>query len=264
MGTIPSEPYAGNNPPMLGRLPHLRALVVNKGFKNNGVGKVLKRVDKEARQMPLGVSIGVTNKSFPNFNAQLDDLVAGFRQAEKFNNFDYYELNISCPNLINAEKIGHGLNSPEGLRLAFARLGELSLTHPVFIKMPLDNAKMEELITVASQTKFICGLIFSNLAKTTAMGNISGKPVQEKSNEWLARAYKLHGDRFILIGVGGVFTAEDAYKKILLGASLIQLITGMVYMGPQLIGQINKSLTKLLTHDGYKNIREAIGKGIKY
>ena len=94
------------------------------------------------------------------------------------------------------------------------------------------------------------------------LGNFSGKPLENQSNEMLRYAYKHYHERFILIGVGGVFTAEDAYKKIKLGASLVQLITGMVYMGPQQIGVINKGLAKLLKRDGYYHISEAIGTGV--
>ena len=79
------------------------------------------------------------------------------------------------------------------------------------------------------------------------------------SNQLIAKVYKIYGGKKIIIGCGGVFSAADAYKKIRLGASLVQLITGMIFEGPQLIGQINQGLVELLAKDGFKNISEAVG-----
>ena len=140
--------------------------------------------------------------------------------------------------------------------------------------MPLERhlEDLRGLIETILPFSFIQGLIISNLAKDRTnpafhkgeiegigQGNFSGKPVQDKSNEVLEFVHKTYKNRFVLVGVGGVFTAEDAYKKIKLGASLVQLITGMIYMGPQQIGVINEGLVELLKKDGYKNISEAIG-----
>lgn len=90
-------------------------------------------------------------------------------------------------------------------------------------------------------------------------GGISGLPTQKLCNDLIAHTYKNYGNDLIIIGVGGIFSAQDAYTKIKLGASLLQLITGMIYQGPQLIGEINQGLAQLLKKDGYKNIQEAIG-----
>jgi dihydroorotate dehydrogenase len=119
----------------------------------------------------------------------------------------------------------------------------------------------------------VSGVIFGNLQKNKqdssldqkevarfAKGNFSGKPTEKRSNELISLAYKTCGEKLIVIGCGGVFNAEDAYKKIKLGASLVQMITGMIFEGPQVISDINLGLVKLLKTDGYKNISEAIGK----
>src|ERR1035437_5752140 len=99
IGTLTHEPYAGNPPPMLARLPKSRSLLVNKGFKNKGIKKVLANLNDGEHEEERGVSIGATNKPYPDFDSMLSDLVTGFRDAENFKNFDFYELNISCPNL---------------------------------------------------------------------------------------------------------------------------------------------------------------------
>ena len=277
IGTLTVEPYVGNPRPMLGRLPKSKSLLVNKGFKNKGVAKVLAHMSLNSSGAPRGVSIGATNKVYPDFEAMVENIVAGFVEAEKFNNFDYYELNISCPNLHNLENLEEKLDSSSGLTKVLIRLETLGLVRPVFIKMPLEKTfdEAKGLIETAIPFALVKGLIFSNLAKDrnnpafhkgeiqkVGLGNFSGKPLENQSNEMLRYAYKHYHERFILIGVGGVFTAEDAYKKIKLGASLVQLITGMVYMGPQQIGVINKGLAKLLKRDGYYHISEAIGTGV--
>ena len=90
-------------------------------------------------------------------------------------------------------------------------------------------------------------------------GNFSGKPVEQFSNDLISNIYHEFGDQIKIIGVGGIFSAEDAYEKIKRGASLVQLITGMIFKGPHLIGNINKELVKLLEADGYEQIQDAVG-----
>ncbi|PJE61723.1 quinone-dependent dihydroorotate dehydrogenase, partial [Candidatus Roizmanbacteria bacterium CG10_big_fil_rev_8_21_14_0_10_39_12] len=120
--------------------------------------------------------------------------------------------------------------------------------------------------------KWITGVIFGNLQKdrkdpsfvqdeilTAGVGNFSGKPTFRRSNELIKLAYSEYGKKLIIIGCGGVFTAEDAYRKIRLGATLIQMITGMIFEGPQRITQINRGLVDLLQADGYSHISEAVG-----
>ncbi len=90
-------------------------------------------------------------------------------------------------------------------------------------------------------------------------GYYSGKPTEKRSNELIALAYKDFGKKITIIGCGGIFSAEDAYKKIRLGASLVQLITGLIYRGPLLPAEINLELAALLRRDGYAHISEAVG-----
>ena len=140
--------------------------------------------------------------------------------------------------------------------------------------MPIDktNAQVSAMLGEIVKHKSVKGAIFGNLQKDRKnpaivpaevkkfkVGNFSGKPCEERSNELIRLAYKKYGDKLIIIGCGGVFSGKDAYKKIKLGASLVQLITGMIFQGPQLISQINLELIDLLKKDGFKNITQAIG-----
>lgn len=278
IGTLTLEAYQGNPAPMLGRLPKSKSLLVNKGFKNEGITKVLSNLNPKDGRAVRGVSVGVTNKAYDTYEQMLENLISGFEQAEKSPHFDYFELNISCPNLRNVKLLTERLAEPHGLKEALTLLAQLSLCRPVFIKMPLERTEeqLRALIEVAKDFSFVRGLILSNLAKDrnnphfhpdeiscAGAGNFSGKPLEEKANLLLKFAYKNYSDRFILIGVGGVFNAQDAYKKFRSGATLVQLITGMVYQGPQVIGEINQGLAKLLKKDGFKNISEAIGADVR-
>lgn len=180
----------------------------------------------------------------------------------------YYELNISCPNL----KGTITFYPPKNLDELLNAIDMLHLTKPLFIKMPIEKSNKEilkMLRVIAKHT--VAGIIIGNLQKERKnpalhsdevakfpIGNFSGKPCFDRSNELISLAYRNYGRRFIIIGCGGVFNAEDAYEKIKRGASLVQLITGMIYEGPQLVSDINMNLPALLKKDGYTSISEAV------
>lgn len=140
--------------------------------------------------------------------------------------------------------------------------------------MPISKTDSEVLSMLSVIVKFpVSGVIFGNTQnnrsdksfvkeelKKYPVGNFSGKPTFKRSNELIKLGFKNYGKKLIIIGCGGVFSAKDAYKKIKLGASLVQFITGMVFEGPQLAAEINLGLIKLLKKDGYSNISQAIGK----
>ena len=90
-------------------------------------------------------------------------------------------------------------------------------------------------------------------------GGISGKPTVTACNDLIFQTYREYRDDFVIVGAGGIFDADEAYEKIKLGATTLQLITGMIFMGPQLIGQINRGLVKRLKADGYSHLSEAVG-----
>jgi len=273
VGSITNLPYEGNSKPRLGRLPKSRSLMVNKGFKNLGVEKMSKKLSQLNFQVPLGISIGMSNnKSIKNTTIAIKDIINTFKIFEKYKvKNSYYELNISCPNLINTHT---DFYKPVNLNQLFQSIKQLKLKKPVFIKMPIDKTDRNFLaiLKTISQFIFIKGVIIGNLfkdrkspllnkqeVKKFKVGYFSGKPCEQRSNELIKLAYKKYGNKLMIIGCGGVFNSQDAYKKIKLGASLVQLITGMIYQGPQVISQINLELEELLEKGGFKNIQEAIG-----
>ncbi len=273
VGTITNMAYDGNPSPMLGRLPKSQSLMVNKGFKNSGALAVVEKLSRCNFSVPIGISIGRTNSCYlDTITKSIRDVLDAFEIFEQSQvSHAYYELNISCPNVGAASGLFYDLSN---LEMLLKELDSLHLQRPVFVKMPIekdDGIVMSLLEIIASHQ--IQGVIFGNLQKDRtdkslyqdevqkfSKGNFSGKPTYRRSNELISLGYQNFGQRLMIVGCGGVFSAEDAYEKILLGASLVQLITGMIFQGPQLIAEVNLGLERLLKRDGFGNISEAVGK----
>lgn len=276
IGTITNMPYGGNPKPRLGRLPKSKSLMVNKGFKNEGAENVIEKLSNlviKDFEIPIGISIGRTNSpKLPTVKDSIRDIAEAFKKFEKSKvKHSYYELNISCPNIIHGADIS--FYPPKNLNLLLSAVEKLRIKKPIFLKMPIERTDRETLYMLNVITNYnIAGVIIGNLQKNKKdpalvreevrkwkVGFFSGKPTWNRSNELIRLAYKKFGKKLTIIGCGGIFSADDAYAKIKFGASLVQLITGMIYQGPQLIAQINLGLIDLLEKDGFKNIKEAVG-----
>ncbi|MBI4097964.1 MAG: quinone-dependent dihydroorotate dehydrogenase, partial [Candidatus Levybacteria bacterium] len=274
VGTITNHPYEGNPKPRLGRLPKSRSLMVNKGFKNKGAAWIARKLAGQTFEIPLGISIGKTNiKQRETQKSAIEDILSSFCTFEDSNiKSSYYELNVSCPNLFG----NISFYPPKNLSELLTEVDKLKLKKPVFIKMPINETdkQIEDMLDIIVRHK-IAGVIFGNLQKDRKdssldssevakwkMGNFSGLPTKKRSNELISFAYKKYGNKLVIIGCGGIFNTGDAYQKIKLGASLLQLITGLIYEGPLLVAKINSELPKLLKKDGFKYISEAIGTDI--
>ncbi len=257
IGTTTFQPYAGNEPPRLGRFPDSKALLVNKGLKTMGIPALIRHLEGRTFAIPTGISIASTNTFWENSKAQILDILQGFRAFEQSRvQHSYYELNISCPNTFGGEPF----TSPGRLAVLLTCIDQLNLSRPLYIKMPIDQSQQEtaELLAVADMHN-VQGVIFGNLTKDrsnpavtpadqvawkTKRGNLSGKPTWERSNAHIAFTKKTYGDRFTIIGTGGIFTGQDALAKMKLGADLVQLITGMIFEGPHAIGAINRTIAQ--------------------
>lgn len=270
VGTITNLEYEGNPKPRLGRLPKSKSLMVYKGFKNKGAKWTSDKLKNQTFKAPLGISIGKSNRSEVNTKEiAISDILSAFKVFEKSNiKNSYYELNISCPNLFGNVTF----YPPKNLNELLSTIDKLKINKPIFIKMPINESdeSVKKMIDVILRHN-IAGIIIGNLQKDRKNpaihneelkwdhGNFSGLPTQKRSDELIKLAYKYSKGKLIIIGCGGVFSTEDAYRKIKLGASLVQLITGLIYEGPLLVAKINKELPEILKKDGYKNISEAIG-----
>ncbi len=271
IGSITLEESEGNPRPRLSRLPQSQGLVVNYGLANMGAEKILKHLSAKNHSFPIGISIAKTNSPrTADKQSGIDDYVKCFQKVVQSNLGNYITINISCPNAYGGEPF----TKPQDLDDLLDVLYKISNKKPIAIKMPADVSTEEfhALLLVCKKYK-VNGIILSNLTKqrespcisqkeiknAIPKGGISGKPCWNKSNQLIQYAYKNFKDDFTIIGCGGIFSAEDAYIKIRLGASLVQLITGLIFKGPQLVCQINQGLASLLRKDGFNNIKEAIG-----
>lgn len=260
-GSITALPFDGNERPWMWRLPEAQSLRINYGLKNSGAVNIHNRLKGGKFNLILGISLAKTNsEKTSHVPSGIDDYFQSYKIFQDVG--DYFTVNISCPNTCEDSPI---FARAEHLDLLLAKLFSIPKTKPVFVKLSpdLSEDQLNQILALGNKHP-LDGFICTNLTKVNKFnhqgkGGFSGKAVEELSNAMISKVYKFYGGKKIVIGCGGVFSADDAYKKIRLGASLIQLITGMIFQGPQLIGEINRGLIKLLERDGYKNISEAIG-----
>lgn len=272
-GSVTFEPCKGNPKPWFYRLPASKSLVVHAGLANDGVVAIARRIQSYNGALlagfPLNISVAKTNSPRTCSDAEaVADYIGSLRYIKQSTRGGMLTLNISCPNTYGGEPF----TTPARLESLLASMDRLHLSQPVFIKMPsnLSWREFHGLLQVIAR-HHVDGVTIGNLAKDRSkvvlkdplpnhiQGGLSGKPTQKATNDLIRKTRLTYGNRFIIIGVGGIFTAEDAYEKIRLGANLVELITGMIFEGPQRIGQINKGLVAMLERDGYKNISEAVG-----
>jgi dihydroorotate dehydrogenase len=265
VGSITGQPCPGNPTPRLWRLPKSRSLCVYYGLKNDGAEALASRLAAHSWPIPVGISAAKTNnQATVNTDAGIQDYLKVYQAFKDIG--QYATINISCPNTFGGEPF----TEPDKLQRLLAALANEPRTKPLFLKISPDLSltQVDKVIDLSLQLQ-VDGLIIGNLTKNRdnarlldpvpEHGGFSGKVVEQLSDTLLAHAYRQAGTKLALIGCGGVFSAEDAYRKIRLGASLVQLVTGLIYQGPQLIGQINRDLVSLLQRDGYTNISQAIG-----
>ncbi len=266
-GSITGEPCGGNPKPRLWRLKESKGLVVYYGLKNEGCEKISARLWNKKFNFPVGISIAKTNcAATAEAEAGIEDYFKAYKAFVDIG--DYYTINISCPNAFG----GQPFSDKEKLGRLMAKLEAVPTKKPIFLKISpdLSEKELDDILDVVSKHK-VSGFVCTNLTKkregnskildenVPMVGGLSGKVVEDISNKFIADVYRKTRGKYIIIGVGGIFTAEDAYKKIRLGATLLELITGMIFNGPQSISEINLGLVKLLRRDRFRNISEAIG-----
>ncbi|MBE0533458.1 MAG: quinone-dependent dihydroorotate dehydrogenase [Rhodospirillales bacterium] len=273
IGSVSADPSAGNPKPRLFRLPADRALVVHYGLQNDGADVIARRVAAARLAVPLGVNIVKTNRGAGACPDGEDGIIGDYLRSVRLfkDGADYLTLNLSCPNT----EMGRDFfaDKPHVERF-LAALGEVDIPCPVFLKVSPKSGipGIEMLLEAAEAHDFVSGFVFNlpagkpdNLVTPREVweswpGAVSGHPVESLINFSIREMYRrMDTRRYRIVGVGGVFTAEQAYEKIRLGASLVQLLTALVYEGPGVVGRINRGLCGLLARDGFKTIAEAVG-----
>ncbi|HZP82191.1 MAG TPA: quinone-dependent dihydroorotate dehydrogenase [Chthonomonadaceae bacterium] len=275
VGTVTAQPQPGNPKPRLFRVPEYGALVNRLGFNSEGSEVVAKRIAHLRRKrhtltVPLGINIGKT-KIVTGDAAVLDDYRTSFRRLSRL--ADFLVINVSSPNTPGLrqwqerDKLTLLLGAlMEEARTLAAKRGTKPV--PVFVKISPDmaDADMDDVAEVALDLG-LAGIIATNttiaregeVANVEQQGGLSGRPLRERATEVIRYLYRRTQGRLPLIGVGGIFTAEDAYARLRAGASLVQLYTGMIYEGPFLPRALNQGLLRLLERDGVAHLSELVG-----
>ncbi|WP_257456407.1 quinone-dependent dihydroorotate dehydrogenase [Archangium lipolyticum] len=265
VGTLTPRPQPGNPKPRLFRIPEHRALINRMGFNNHGAANAAEHLRARSwHPAPVGVNIG-KNKDTPLERA-VDDYVACVDTLAPLG--DYVVVNASSPNTPGLRKLQEPEQLTALLRAVKERLSRVAPGKPLFLKIAPDLTPeaVDEVVDVALACG-LDGLIATNttiarpfehpLAKEA--GGLSGAPAREPANAVIRRAFARSGGALPLIGVGGVFTAEDVYEKLRAGASAVQVYTGFIYEGPGMVRRLLEGLGPLLARDGFRSVREAIG-----
>lgn len=277
IGAVTALAQPGNPKPRLYRLPADQALINRLGFNNEGAVAIAQRLrtlreNGEPLKIPLGINLGRSKV------VETKDAVADFLSAfdKLFPYGDFFTLNVSSPNTPQLRDLQEK-NLLRGLLQAIQEKNrELAAQcglkpKPILVKIAPDMefSQANDIIEVA-MTEKISGVIATNatafLRETLASrskepGGLSGKPLRRLATSFVRHLYHAVGGKLPIIGVGGIFSAEDAYEKIKAGATAVQIYTGFVYEGPLAVKRINQGLIRLMERDGYKSIAEAVGQG---
>ena len=264
VGTITPLKQYGNPKPRIFRLEEDEALINRLGFNNDGSEIIHDRILSNSPAGILGVNIG-PNKDTQN---QKNDFLLGFKKF--FDIADYITINISSPNTENLRDFHEDQKLTSLIRLINLEKSNLKSQIPIMLKISPDiNENSIDTISEIVSENSISALILTNTSNVnrenlsdpqkSELGGLSGKPMEEISNNLINKFYKILKGKVPIIGVGGVDSGKSAYEKILAGASLIQLYTGMIYKGPRIVKNIKKELIDQLKRDGIKNFTEIIG-----
>ena len=264
VGTITPESQYGNPKPRVFRLEEDEALINRLGFNNVGSKKASQNINNNAPKGLLGINIG-PNKDTKN---RIEDYLKCFRNLNHLG--DYITINISSPNTENLRSFHNPQELEELLNALNEEKKKLNSKISIAVKIAPDlSSKDLDFIGNILLKNNIRLVIISNTSDGTReklkninkfeKGGLSGKPIEEKSNLLINEFYKIFNNKIRIIGVGGVDSGKSAYEKFISGASYIQLYTGMVYQGPNIVNKISEELNDILNSNGVKNIEEIIG-----
>ena len=274
IGSVSAWPSNGNPRPRLFRIPRDEAIVVNYGVPNDGAERVAQRLTGRRLRARLGVNLVKTNdRARPAVEPDVyEDNARSFALLQDA--ADYVAFSLSCPNSPGDRDFFDDLARVDRL---LARIGELSPSVPVFLKLKpsRDPGVLRETVAIADGHEFVAGFSINlpsgkpaelRLSESRERlermpGSVGGRPVQSLIDDIVATLYGIVGpdSRYGLMAAGGVFDAEAAYRKIRLGASVVQVYTGLVYRGPGLVREILAGLVALLERDGFAAAGDAVG-----
>ena len=269
VGAVTPKAQPGNPQPRIFRLRHDQAVINRYGFNNDGLDVIRTRLQNRVRRGIVGINLGA-NKDSEDRTA---DYVTGLEGLAGL--VDFYTVNISSPNTPGLRALQGPAALEDLLRKVLTRRNDIAPAAPVFLKLAPDLSDSDKtdithvISTLKGNSLPLDGLVISNttLARPDSLtsahrgeaGGLSGAPLFESSTRLLGEFYQSLGGAIPLIGVGGVASARDTYRKILHGAHLVQLYTALAYQGPGLVSQIIRDLPAFLHSDGFETIDQAVG-----
>ena len=278
LGSFTGEVCPGNPGRRLFRMVKSRAIVVWYGLNNQGSEQIASRLAKvNFGRLRVGINAAKSNVT-PEFELQ-ESIRDYLKTMTLFKDVgDYFTINISCPNTQDGEPFvdEHNLDA---LLCAVTQHIRPITDKPIYVKLAADISIAEINIIVDGCVKHnMEGFVLTNLAKPShnsehlpeeyptakgllpaGKGAMSGLPLQRISTDVIRHVYRRTRGTKTLIGVGGIFTAKDAYEKITSGASLLHMITTMIFDGPQNLSEINRGLVQLMKKDGFTSLEQAVG-----
>jgi len=268
IGSVTHQPQQGNKKPRLWRLIKDKCLIVHYGLSNIGATNIANKLTNDkARFKKRGLwSISIAKTNNVDLNKAADDYVASSKILEPL--ADIITINLSCPNVTNF----CGLQEHKLLEPILAKINKLNTKQkPIWLKIghDLNQQELDDIIQLVKKYK-IDAIVATNLAKNrenlnlqsnydNKPGGISGKKLSKRANQIISYLYKHSENKYKIIGVGGIFSGEDAYAKIKAGSNLIQIGTGFIYGGPLIVKKINKELDDLLCQDNFSHLNQAVG-----
>ncbi len=266
VGTVTARAQPGNPRPRMFRLPDDRALLNRMGFNNHGAGELALRLRRHVGDVPIGANIGKTKSTPPE--GAVDDYTESARLVGPLAAF--LVVNVSSPNTPGLRD----LQAVASLRPILSAV-RAHTTTPVLVKIApdLSDTDVDEIADLAVELG-LAGIVATNTTVSRdglatdgvaemGAGGISGPPVARRSAEVLRRLYRRVGDRLVLISVGGIETADDAWERITAGASLVQGYTGFVYGGGLWAKHIHDGLARRLRDEGFASLADAVGSALR-
>jgi dihydroorotate dehydrogenase len=265
IGTVTQHAQPGNPRPRIFRLEEDQALINRMGFNNEGANFIARRLSMAKKiNIPLGINLG--KSKITELPKAQEDYLYSFSKLYEYG--DYFVVNVSSPNTPGLRQLHDKNFLVDILSGLNNHKSKQQIKKPILVKTVVDLSleAIDEVLEVCKNQN-VDGLIISNTLlsrdglkiKTVEAGGMSGKPIRQKSTDYIRHIHKQF-PALPIVGVGGIFNAHDAYQKIIAGANLVQVYTGLIYEGPGIVKNINRGLVKLLQQDGFKNISEAVGK----
>lgn len=269
VGTVTPRAQDGNPKPRLFRVPKDRAIINRMGFNNDGIDVFVKNIKRRKSSGIVGANIG------KNKDTDLERATEDYQRcAEKVLPYaDYITINVSSPNTPGLRALQERGPLQDIILTVQLTRSEQPRHIPIFLKIAPDltDEALQDVADVLNSTH--CdGVIATNTTiertglttpdtevASMGAGGLSGQPLRDRSTDVIRTLYRATGGKIPIIGVGGIFSAEDAYAKIRAGASLVQVYTGLIYEGPLLARRMNRRLCALLRRDGFSHIAQAVG-----